>query len=93
MAEQEKWGEHAAFMNALVKDGFIVLGGPLGDGTRILLIVDGRSTWPDGRRLWPPHPSDRGSPGGVDAQSTRPARRGRSAGEQVSPTQKGPKRP
>jgi hypothetical protein len=38
--EQEGWAEHAAFMNALVADDFVVLGGPLGDGSRTLLIVD-----------------------------------------------------
>jgi uncharacterized protein YciI len=42
-AEQEKWAEHAAFMNALADDGFVVLGGPLGDGARILLIIDAES--------------------------------------------------
>ena len=31
--EQSRWSEHAAFMDGLVDDGFIVLGGPLaGDG-------------------------------------------------------------
>ena len=35
--EQDGWDEHAAFMDALVEDGFIVLGGPVGDG-------DGHST-------------------------------------------------
>jgi uncharacterized protein YciI len=40
MAEQEKFAEHASFMNALVAEGFVVLGGPLGDGAEILLIVD-----------------------------------------------------
>jgi len=43
MPEQEKWAEHAAFMNALADDGFVVLGGPVGDGARILLIVDAES--------------------------------------------------
>jgi uncharacterized protein YciI len=43
MPEQEKWAEHAAFMNALAEDGFVVLGGPLGDGARILLIMDANS--------------------------------------------------
>ena len=43
MPEQEKWAEHAAFMNALADDGFVVLGGPLGDGARILLIIDADS--------------------------------------------------
>ena len=39
MREQHKWKEHAAFMNALAEEGFVVLGGPLGDGAQILLIV------------------------------------------------------
>ena len=41
--EQEQWTEHAAFMDALVEDGFVVLGGPLGDGPTTLLIVDSGS--------------------------------------------------
>lgn len=32
MREQEKWTEHAAFINALAASGFILLGGPLGSG-------------------------------------------------------------
>ena len=43
MRQQEKWDEHAVFMNALVDDGFVVLGGPLGDGEKILLIIDAES--------------------------------------------------
>jgi uncharacterized protein YciI len=31
LREQEGWDEHAAFMDGLVRDGFIVLGGPLSD--------------------------------------------------------------
>ncbi|MPZ52943.1 MAG: hypothetical protein GEU79_09470 [Acidimicrobiia bacterium] len=34
MREQEDWAGHAAFMNPLAEDGFVVLGGPIGDGTR-----------------------------------------------------------
>jgi uncharacterized protein YciI len=41
--EQEQWTEHAAFMEALVDDGFVVLGGPIGDGPTTLLIVDSGS--------------------------------------------------
>ncbi len=42
-------------MNALAGDGFIVLGGPLGDGERTLLIVEAPS--PDEvRRLLEPDP-------------------------------------
>ena len=40
MREQAGWGAHAAFMNALAADGFIVLGGPLDDGGEVLHIVD-----------------------------------------------------
>ena len=36
---QDKWDEHAAFMDGLVEDGFVVLGGPLGDGDEVLLVV------------------------------------------------------
>ena len=43
MRQQEQWDEHAAFMNALVDDGFVVLGGPLGDGGKILLIINAES--------------------------------------------------
>jgi hypothetical protein len=30
--EQAGWDEHAAFMDALADEGFVVLGGPIGDG-------------------------------------------------------------
>jgi hypothetical protein len=39
MREQDEWDAHARFMDALVEDGFVVLGGPVGDGERILLAV------------------------------------------------------
>lgn len=38
--EQERFAEHASFMNALVAEGFVVLGGPLDDQLSTLLIVD-----------------------------------------------------
>ena len=38
--EQEGWDEHAAFMDALVAEGFVLMGGPLGDGERVLLAVE-----------------------------------------------------
>jgi uncharacterized protein YciI len=38
--EQDGWDEHAAFMDALVDDGFVVLGGPIGDGERVMLVVE-----------------------------------------------------
>jgi uncharacterized protein YciI len=43
MTEQERWAEHAAFMNGLVTDSFVVVGGPLGDGLTILLLVAAES--------------------------------------------------
>lgn len=42
-SEQERWAEHAAFMNGLVEEGFVLLGGPLGDGPRVLLAVEAES--------------------------------------------------
>jgi hypothetical protein len=32
LEQQTGWGEHAAYMNSLVQDGHIVLGGPLPNG-------------------------------------------------------------
>lgn len=43
MREQRQWPEHAAFMNALADEGLVVLGGPLGDCTKILLMVNADS--------------------------------------------------
>jgi len=34
MRDQEDWAGHAVFMNALTDDGFVILGGPIGDGSR-----------------------------------------------------------
>jgi uncharacterized protein len=39
MTQQKQWAEHAAFMNALADEGFVVLGGPISGGKRFLLIV------------------------------------------------------
>jgi uncharacterized protein YciI len=38
--EQAAWDEHAEFMDSLVDDGVVILGGPVGDGSRVLLIVE-----------------------------------------------------
>jgi hypothetical protein len=43
LREQEKWDEHAGFMDALVDDGFVLLGGPLEGGPKTLLIVKAAS--------------------------------------------------
>jgi uncharacterized protein len=41
--EQPFWDEHAAFIDRLVNDGFILLGGPLVEEGGALLIVKARS--------------------------------------------------
>jgi uncharacterized protein YciI len=38
--EQRGWIEHAAFMDGLVIDGVILVGGPVGDGQRTLHVVE-----------------------------------------------------
>lgn len=43
MREQAKWDEHAAFMDALVDDGFVILGGPLDNAEKVLLIINAES--------------------------------------------------
>jgi uncharacterized protein YciI len=43
MREQDGWDEHAAFMDALVANGFIVLGGPLAGGREILHAISAPS--------------------------------------------------
>ena len=39
MREQDGWDGHAAFMDALAEEGFVVLGGPVGDGDRRFMHV------------------------------------------------------
>ena len=43
MEEQSGWPAHAAFMDGLVGDGFVVLGGPLADEQRVVLAVEAES--------------------------------------------------
>ena len=40
--EQHDWDEHAAFMDGLAEEGFVVLGGPIGDGDgeNTMLVID-----------------------------------------------------
>jgi uncharacterized protein YciI len=38
--DQDAWDEHAAFMDQLVEDGFVILGGPVGDGAQTLHVVE-----------------------------------------------------
>jgi uncharacterized protein YciI len=43
MDEQSAWDAHAEFMDALVDDGFIVLGGPLADEERVAHVIEAES--------------------------------------------------
>jgi uncharacterized protein YciI len=43
LEEQSGWPAHASFMNGLVDDGFIVLGGPLSDEHRVVHAVEAES--------------------------------------------------
>jgi uncharacterized protein YciI len=43
LEEQSGWEEHAAFMDGLVDDGFVVLGGPLADEMRVVLAIEASS--------------------------------------------------
>jgi uncharacterized protein YciI len=42
---QQQWDEHALFMDRLAAEGFILLGGPLGDdeGDDVLLVINAAS--------------------------------------------------
>ena len=37
---QKRWDKHAAFMEDLVDNGFVILGGPIGDGEHAMLVVE-----------------------------------------------------
>lgn len=56
LEEQSGWEEHAAYMDGLVDDGFVVLGGPVSDDGRVVHAVEAeseaavRATW--GRDPW-----------------------------------------
>jgi len=43
LEEQSGWPEHAAFMDELADDGFIVLGGPLADERRVAFAIEAES--------------------------------------------------
>ena len=43
MEEQSDWAAHASFMDGLVDEGFIVLGGPLADEHRVAHAVEAES--------------------------------------------------
>ncbi len=47
MRSQAAWDEHAAFMDKVENDGFIVAGGPLGDedrASRVMHVVNARDS-------------------------------------------------
>jgi uncharacterized protein YciI len=43
LEDQSGWPAHASFMDGLVDDGFIVLGGPLADERRVAHVVEAES--------------------------------------------------
>ena len=43
LEEQSDWPAHADYMDGLVEDGFIVLGGPLADEHRVVHAVEAES--------------------------------------------------
>jgi uncharacterized protein YciI len=43
MEQQSGWTAHAAYMDALVAAGVIVLGGPLADEHRVAIVVEAES--------------------------------------------------
>jgi uncharacterized protein YciI len=51
LREQDGWEEHATFMDGLVEDGFVILGGPLDGDREVLLVVDAPSEEAIHRRL------------------------------------------
>ncbi|MBV9943002.1 MAG: hypothetical protein JO262_12805 [Solirubrobacterales bacterium] len=51
LREQDGWDEHARFMDSLVEEGFIVLGGPLDGEREILHAISAPSEAAVGERL------------------------------------------
>jgi uncharacterized protein YciI len=43
LEEQSQWDEHADYMEQLVADGVIVLGGPLADELRVVHVIEAAS--------------------------------------------------
>jgi len=43
LEEQSDWPAHASFMDGLVADRFVVLGGPLADEHRVVLVIEAES--------------------------------------------------
>ena len=51
--EQAGWTGHADFMDRLVAEGFVLLGGPIGTGEHVLLAVEAADADEIARRLGP----------------------------------------
>jgi hypothetical protein len=43
MEDQSQWDAHASFMDGLVERGIVVLGGPLADEQRVVLVIEAES--------------------------------------------------
>ena len=43
LEDQSGWAEHARFMDELLDAGFVILGGPLADEERVVLVVEAES--------------------------------------------------
>ena len=43
LEDQSGWEAHAEFMDGLVDSGFVVLGGPMADEQRVILVVEAAS--------------------------------------------------
>ncbi len=54
--EQRGWDEHAAFMDSLLAEGFVVLGGPIGDGEEEVMLVVEAGTEREARARMEPDP-------------------------------------
>ncbi|MBM4443201.1 MAG: hypothetical protein FJ027_22545 [Candidatus Rokubacteria bacterium] len=48
---QADWSGHATFMNALAREGFVVLGGPIADTRDVMLVIRARDAAEIERRL------------------------------------------
>jgi hypothetical protein len=40
LREQDGWDRHATFMDQLVDEGFVLLGGPVGDGALLVIAAE-----------------------------------------------------
>ena len=43
LEQQSGWDAHAAFMDRLVDEGFVALGGPLADEDRVVIAIEAES--------------------------------------------------